>query len=251
MLRGKEHTQLLGQLCKMIADILELLVKAKYYPNIAQRKYHLPEFDIQALSAREIVKLKDTSLYLLNHLIYEVDEACGMDAAKKKSVCFIHISEFAHYGLTCAIRLAKVAGIKDTVNDLKADAKLSHDKPVITAQCEGEDDSDLGDYDFEDAHDQMLLYAKLRKEEHDHETDQNEMEDWLMHNKEPMDRAAKTAEMLKKTVVSARKQLELIKAFGDSMKRTIESVTPDEAAKTYEQEFQKLYRKLRSKKGRK
>lgn len=251
MLRGKEHAQLLGQLCMMIADILELLVKAKYYPNIAQRKYHLPEFDIHALSVREIAKLKDTSLYLLNHLIYEIDEACGMDTAKEKAVCFIHISEFAHYGLTCAIRLAKVAGIKDTVNDLKADAKLSHDKPVITAQCEGEDDSDLGNYDFEDAHDQMLLYAKLRKEEQEKEEDQNEMEDWLMHNKEPMDHAVKTAEALKKTVASARKQVELIKSFGDSMKRTIKSVTPDEAAKTYEQEFQKLYRELRSKKGRK
>lgn len=195
LLQDKENPSLLNELHMMIADILELLVKAKYYPNIAQRKYHLPEFDIHALSAREIVKLKDTSLYLLNHLIYEIDEACGMDTAKKKEVCFIHISEFAHYGLTCATRLAKVEvdTIRDTVNDLKRDAEQSHNKPVITAMCEGEaeeeeDDSDLGDYDFEDAHDQMLLYAKLRKEEHEHKTDQNEMEEWLMGHKIPLSR---------------------------------------------------------------
>ena len=248
LVHDKVNHTLLTDLCHMLADILKILVKAKYYPNIPQRKYHLPEFDNKAVSVREIKKLKDASLYVLNHIIYEMDEACGIDCAKIKGSCFIHISEFAHYGLTCALRYEKVMELRDTAKELKEVAELTG-KPIITAEqkdvqktdeynkYDPEDDPEYdptdyeddheGDFTFEEAHDQMVAYAAMRKKTLDEAHDQmmayaairkkdlektkESVEDWLANDKVPVVPVAIAKETINHLKYYANKHVKSIK----------------------------------------
>lgn len=270
LLRDVKNKPLLGELCNMLADILHLLVKAGYYPNIPQRKFHLPEFNIHVVSKREIVKLKDTSMYVLNHMIYELDEACGIDVAKTKGSCFIHISEFAHYGLTCAARMEKMLEMKDTVRDLKEVANIEG-RPIITAQqgkpmydpredpewdpsWEDDEDDPESEYDpddddnFKEGHDQMLMYAKLRKDRAERE--RSEMEEWLMNCKEPVEPVAILPESIDRLKDAAKRHTDSIRDIATRLSHEESSKKVSSYMKDHIRGVRKMLRRA-SKKGKK